>query len=353
MLTLKEIETKKFSKAKTGGYQPEEVERFLDEIYDSYNLLLSERDNLSNEILSLNGKIDKASAEIKELKEKLSDPQSAYNETINLANSKADKIVYEAQNYAKKLIEAAHVEAERQQKVSSQFVNEVEDFKSKLLSIYENHVKLISSIPVIKVEEVPAESKTLEMLENSTVDASPEEVSAPVSEKEVKETVEKINEQGVEYEEKVAENENILDTDIIEDSVKSSVDEEGAVSAPETPVVSENYVPSRYNNEEQKSETNSVPDRNNSQFVYKKVEKDEREPEDINRYHMREVPRNDSENDPDTAIDGLFDMEESDKKKKKKKFSFYGFVKDSDDDDDDFDDDFGDDDYFDDYDDEE
>lgn len=308
MLTPKDIETKKFSRAKAGGYHPEEVERFLDDVLDSYNAVIAEKEHLSNRVEMLTEKLKKEADERRALERDISDPQHIYNETVAAADVKAEKIVFEAQNYAKKLIEAAHVEAARQKDVSNRFVTEVEEFKSQLLSIYENHVKLISSIPIMQIDEASTESATLEMLENSTVDASADELVATVEEEEpAVETVE----------EPETDDDNF-------DFVEVAKEEPKAEDVP--------YVPSRYVAEE---------------------------PETVEEPVAVEKPRKSSrsmyveENDADVAIDDIFDEEEEKPKKPKKKgFNFFGFVKDTEEDDDDFDEDF-DDDYFDDYDDEE
>ncbi len=306
MLTPKDIETKKFSRAKAGGYHPEEVERFLDDVLDSFNAVIAEKDHLLNKVEMLNEKLKKESEAKRDLEKAISDPQHIYNETLAAANAKADKIVFEAQNYAKKLIEAAHVEAERQQEVSNRFVTEVEDFKTKLLSIYESHVKLISSIPIMKIDEASTESATLEMLENSTVDASaddlPKEEPAP--------------ETPVETAEETKE-----DTD-------DDFDFSGVI---EEPAPAKDYVPSRY--------VAAEPEKKPEPVVEEKKE---------SRRPSRSMY---VEKDEDPEIDGLFDTEEEKPKKAKRRgFNFFGFVKDSEPDDDD---DFDDDDYFDDYDDEE
>ncbi len=310
MLTPKDIETKKFSRAKAGGYHPEEVEHFLDDVLDSFNAVIAEKDHLLNKVEMLNEKLKKESDAKRDLEKAISDPQHIYNETLAAANAKADKIVFEAQNYAKKLIEAAHIEAERQQEVSNRFVTEVEEFKSKLLAIYESHVKLISSIPIMKIDEASTESATLEMLENSTVDASADDLpkEEPVPEDPV----------GTEEETKEETDDDFDFSGVIEE-----------------PSPAKDYVPSRYVAEETERKSEPVVEEKKeshrpARSMY--VEKDE-EPE----------------------IDGLFDTEEEKPKKAKKRgFNFFGFVKDSEpDDDDDFDEDFDDDDYFDDYDDEE
>ena len=309
MLTPKDIETKKFSRAKAGGYHPEEVERFLDDVLDSFNAVIAEKDHLLNKVEMLNEKLKKESEAKRDLEKAISDPQHIYNETLAAANAKADKIVFEAQNYAKKLIEAAHVEAERQQEVSNRFVTEVEDFKTKLLSIYESHVKLISSIPIMKIDEASTESATLEMLENSTVDASaddlPKEEPAP---------------------------ETPVET--AEETKEDSDDDFDFSGVIEEPAPAKDYVPSRY--------VAAEPEKKPEPVVEEKKE---------SRRPSRSMY---VEKDEDPEIDGLFDNEEEKPKKAKRRgFNFFGFVKDSEPDDDDFDDDFDDDDYFDDYDDEE
>lgn len=168
MLSPKDIETKEFSRSKMGGYKPEEVDDFLDKVLSDYVVLLEERELLNKKINNLTEKIELLRDEQDKWRASILNTQRNYDDVIVNAKKKADKLVYDAQDYAKKLIDAAKVEADRQQQVKSQLTAEVEDFKSKLLSIYENHVKLISSIPVIKKEVEIPQSETLEMLRVAT-----------------------------------------------------------------------------------------------------------------------------------------------------------------------------------------
>lgn len=186
MLSPKDIETKEFSRSKMGGYKPEEVDDFLDQILSDYVVLLEEKELLNKKIATLTEKIEVYRDTQDKQRYSAINNQRNYDDVIANAKKKADKLVYEAQDYAKKLIEAAKVEAERQQQVKSQLTAEVEDFKSKLLSIYENHVKLISSIPIIKKDDDYQTSATLEMLKVATADV--QEINSNVSEIEAMET---------------------------------------------------------------------------------------------------------------------------------------------------------------------
>ena len=58
MLSPKDIETKEFSRSKMGGYKPEEVDDFLDQILSDYVVLLEEKELLNKKITTLTEKIE-------------------------------------------------------------------------------------------------------------------------------------------------------------------------------------------------------------------------------------------------------------------------------------------------------
>jgi len=184
MLTPKDIEMKEFSKTKVNGYKQEEVDEFLDEITSDFESLLAERDALNKKIAFLNEKISKARDDQDKMRTNVVSNQKAYDEIIITARKKADKLVYDAQDYAKRIIDTAKEETERQQQVQKELAAEVESFKSKLLSIYENHVKLISSIPSYKKEQeqINFTSEKLELLKLATEEEEPKAKSSYIDE---------------------------------------------------------------------------------------------------------------------------------------------------------------------------
>ena len=91
MITPKEIETKVFSRAKTGGYRPEEVDSFLDEILLSYTKLLNEREQLNKKVASLTNKLEAAKEEQDQWKNTILNTQKSYNDVMQTAKKKADK----------------------------------------------------------------------------------------------------------------------------------------------------------------------------------------------------------------------------------------------------------------------
>ena len=57
MLSVRDIETKTFSRSKT-GYKEEEVEAFLDEIIVDYTALLEEKESLGKKVIVLSEKLE-------------------------------------------------------------------------------------------------------------------------------------------------------------------------------------------------------------------------------------------------------------------------------------------------------
>ena len=58
MISIDEIKNVSFRRANFGGYRPEDVDKFIDDVQFSYNGLLDEKVKLLTEIKELRKKID-------------------------------------------------------------------------------------------------------------------------------------------------------------------------------------------------------------------------------------------------------------------------------------------------------
>lgn len=307
MLTAKEIETKSFSKTRA-GYSPDEVDNFLDEILQDYDRFTEVKVHLEQKIETLNQTIE----ELKKTKASPAvNPAFSSSNLIENAQIKAEKLVNDAQNYAKKLIEAAKIEADNQKQRTERLNKEVADFKTNLLTIYENHVKLISSIPEIKGFSVE-ESDSLELLKSATIDL-PEDKPEDADENTVSET----GEFGEVLMDSEPEDGTELTFDFSEDS-----DLEHIIHADEEDV-------------QIRKAAEAAPKRRRAKMVSEKVQ----EPEEDEDYI--DFDDFDDEDEKGTAFGSLFGgKKEKKEKEKKKKRHFFNVV----DDDDDYDDDVFDDD---------
>ena len=161
MLTPRDIEKKSFSHTRNNGYKTEEVEDFLEEIIADYSMLIEERENLSNRVLSLSDKLENIRDEQEVWKKTLMNTQKSYDEIIDSAKEKADAIIKEATAKAESITSAAEAEAiDIKSKINdltahkNALAAEVERFKDGLLASYEAHIKIIQTIPTISKEEL-------------------------------------------------------------------------------------------------------------------------------------------------------------------------------------------------------
>ena len=89
MITPLEIENKKFSKKTLNGYDPEEVDDFLDELTKDYESLYRQSTENQSEIDNLKGKL-----------EHYSQIESTLQSTLLMAQSAADEVKKAAQKEA-------------------------------------------------------------------------------------------------------------------------------------------------------------------------------------------------------------------------------------------------------------
>lgn len=194
MITPKEIETKQFTSTKGGGYKGDEVDQFLDEILVDYTRLLEERNSLKNKVNLLTEKLNSIASAPAPAPAPAPEPAPApvpvvtpvvINHTpsdeMEAARKKAQRLVSDAEDYAKKLIETAQYEANRQNAVTKKMTAEIEAFKNSLLDTYSAHIKMVESIPNMDFDAIKIGSETLDILNQSLNDApAADAVAEPV-----------------------------------------------------------------------------------------------------------------------------------------------------------------------------
>lgn len=206
MITPKEIETKEFTTTKGGGYRGDEVDQFLDEILVDYTRLLEERNALKNKVNLLTEKLNEV-AKIPAVEPIVAEPVVAPvivpqepSTELEEARKKANRLVADAEDYAKKLIETAQYEANRQNAITQKLTGEIETFKKSLLDTYANHMKMVEEIPNMKFEDIKVGSETLEILNQSFNDAPVAEEKIEISAEATIDTTDVISDE-VDYDE--------------------------------------------------------------------------------------------------------------------------------------------------------
>ncbi len=189
MLTIKEINEISFGKAGFSGYKPEDVDKFIDEVAESFKELENQRDEAQRrlqEVSSQNAALSAKNAEIQKklsilakeidtyrenedsIKEVLISAQRLARDSVKEAQDKAAQILKEAQDEAQKIVENAKednhktieayaAQTEEKREELEEMKRQVSAFRASLMEMYKKHLECIDHIPNFKVKERPAQ----------------------------------------------------------------------------------------------------------------------------------------------------------------------------------------------------
>ena len=147
MLTLEQIRNIRFHKAKREGYQPEEVDSFIDEIVAAFEAILSERTANKRRLESLEKELAACRERESSVGEALLSAQHQANIVIGDAQSRADLMLEEARMQARDIVAGTKGEVEEQKQIAEMLRKEVTEFKGRLMQLYREHLTLIDALP--------------------------------------------------------------------------------------------------------------------------------------------------------------------------------------------------------------
>ena len=188
MLTVKEINEVSFGKAGFSGYKPEDVDNFIDEVVDSFQELIAERDEAAKKSAELTAKLSELQGKNSDLQKKLSilaekvesyrneedgikeallSAQKLAKDSVREAKDKAQIILEDAESSAKKLMDNAKLDAakaakdymaqaENKKNELEEIKRQVSAFRVSLLEMYKKHLECINHIPAFRQKEQPA-----------------------------------------------------------------------------------------------------------------------------------------------------------------------------------------------------
>lgn len=180
MLSIDDVKQVSFRRANFGGYKPEDVDAFVDDVQDSYEKMLEENKNLRNEIENLRDKIDRIYAEEGAIRKVLLNAQNIAESSLNQAKEKTEEIVEKAVKKSNDLIYKAKEEVKIQNQISERLKAEAVSLKNKLKDIYKEHMEIIGKIPGdVRAENDDSKEEKSECEKEKTdfVDISSEDIS--------------------------------------------------------------------------------------------------------------------------------------------------------------------------------
>ncbi len=145
MLTVNDIKDVKFGKSGFGGYKAEDVDNFLDEVQVSYEKLQKEVLDLTEKIKILADRVGQYREDEDSVKTALVSAQKLSTAAIADAKKEADAIVADARLRADQILNSINGDVLRQKETLASMKKAVKDFRSNILSLYKEHLKLVNS----------------------------------------------------------------------------------------------------------------------------------------------------------------------------------------------------------------
>lgn len=155
-MNAKEVSGKRFEKS-AFGYKPEEVDEYLREIAMEMSDLQKEKEDCNKKIDVLADKVREYMKDEDALKEALMGAQRQARMVVEEAKATASQILTEANRKADQIIGQTHVQLENEKQNLLAVQKEVSDFKARLLTVYKEHLDLITAMPDMEEDELEEE----------------------------------------------------------------------------------------------------------------------------------------------------------------------------------------------------
>ena len=155
MITPNDIATKDFKKVAV-GYSPEEVDTFLDDIYEDYERLYKE--SLKEKATPVAEDTDRFKHLEKSIERTLSFAESAAAETKAAAQAEADAILSAAKTQAAEIISAAKAKSFELEQDIAALENRYELMKTRVKLLLYAEIELLDKNEILAEKEANAET---------------------------------------------------------------------------------------------------------------------------------------------------------------------------------------------------
>ena len=156
MITPNDIATKDFKKVAV-GYSPEEVDTFLDDIYEDYEKLYKESLRERTKVEAVAEDTDRLKNLEKSIERTLSFAEAAAEETKAAAKTEADAIIKEAKQQAQDILSTARTKAYELEQDISALENRYELMKTRVKLLLYAEIELLDKGEILAEKEANAQ----------------------------------------------------------------------------------------------------------------------------------------------------------------------------------------------------
>ncbi len=156
MITPNDIATKDFKKVAV-GYSPEEVDTFLDDIYEDYEKLYKESMRERTKVETVAEDTDRLKYLEKSIERTLSFAESAAEETKAAAKAEAGAIIKEAKQQAQDILSTARTKSYELEQEITALENRYELMKTRIKLLLYAEIELLDKGEILAEKEANAQ----------------------------------------------------------------------------------------------------------------------------------------------------------------------------------------------------
>lgn len=146
-----------FPEVRRGGYDPEDVHAFLQEVADEFDKLNAEKAQVEENLYILAAKVEEYREQETALQAALINAQRMGESIVQEAKKKAEQITKAATAQAENTLEGITASKEREERHLAKMRREITVFRNTVLELYREHIDLLSALP--SDEEEPAQEQ--------------------------------------------------------------------------------------------------------------------------------------------------------------------------------------------------
>lgn len=171
MLTIEDVKQVSFRRAGIGGYKPEDVDAFIDQVLITMEQLKKEKSDLVKKMDILATRVEEYRADEDAVRNAMLASQRVADSTIKSAKAKAAQIIEESENVAKAKLYDLNLQIKEQKKQYALLLSECNKLREELIAVCNKHI--------VSAKELPSRTK-VEIIEKQIEEKFPTDNSDEV-----------------------------------------------------------------------------------------------------------------------------------------------------------------------------
>ena len=160
MLTIDEIREVSFRRAGKNGYNAADVDEFIDDVTDTVEQLIAEKNDCMRKMDILANKIEQYREDEETVRNALLTSQKLSETKIKEAQDKADYLIKSAERKSRAILTEAEMATEREKDKFEALHAETAKLRSEIIALYKKHLAMVEEMP--KEADVKAKREELD-----------------------------------------------------------------------------------------------------------------------------------------------------------------------------------------------